>query len=1040
MKKRVSGKRQLFFTSNHFVMIERNLPGITARIGARPSFRKTLALLFSVFCFPLLMYASHFRYGSISWINSSGNTVVFKISEAWRGDAFGAFPSVGQVINIGGDGIFNYGDGTTGQIILTVTSVNLSENWFYGEATLTKTYAAPGTYTAFSATCCRIGGLQNNSGGNFRIQSTVNVGSGNSSPVSSIVPIVDVPANNAAAAFTIPASDPNGSTLSFALSTSVEAGNPFAQPLGLSVNGATGQVTFNTVGTVVGQLYTTQVKISDGVAIVPVDFIIRISGTTGTPPFFDYPPTPANGSVLNVAPGTPLNFTVSARDNDAGNTVTLSVAGAPVGSVFTPLLPASGNPVSSSFSWTPTMANLGNFVLNFNAQDNTLQSASTSLTIVVALPNVYYSKAAGDLHNVLTWGVNPDGSGANPTDFGSGKTFQLANRPGIYTMTADWTVAGTVNIPAASELRISGFTFSIASLAGVGTISGSSTSNLVVTGTGGGNIDLRFTSTARQLNNFTVNRSGSLAAATLLTQLDVLNVLTLTSGTLNTGGLLTLKSSATNTARVAPVMAGAGISGAVTVERYIPARRAWRMLSAPTSGAQTILQGWQEGAAPNTDPNPGYGTHITGGPVFGAPANGFDQNPGAQSSIKYHNGTSWLALPNTNATTVGTIPYMLFVRGHRSIPIGLNTVPADITTLRTMGNLNVGDQMYAVGSANFTAIPNPFASPINFATITRSNVPDNFYVWDPKMGSVGAYVNVSFNGVSYDVTPASVSPMSQYIQSGQAFLVQSTGAAGSVTIKESDKVATAAQDVFRRSTTAQGINITLKASGDDNEMQVLDEVYVSFNNRFAAAIDAFDALKPANIEENLAVISHDKELMVERRPLVTDKEAIQLSLTNVTQRTYQFEFNAQRMAETGLYAVLEDRYTGATTVIDLQNTTQVSFTVSSDVASASATRFALRFSKEKPIQNAITGAEGIRVYPNPVSGRELQLSFNNVSEGVYRINMINALGQLVYTTQIRHNGGTVLQKLSMRQPLSKGVYQLQIDGNNKRQTLKIVSE
>jgi hypothetical protein len=84
---------------------------------------------------------------------------------------------------------------------------------------------------------------------------------------------------------------------------------------------------------------------------------------------------------------------------------------------------------------------------------------------------------------------------------------------------------------------------------------------------------------------------------------------------LNTGGFLTLRSNITRTAQVAqgPV-AGNYISGNVTVERFIPqlGKRAWRMLSIPTTGSQTIKQSWQEGQAPMVVGTPGYGTLLTG--------------------------------------------------------------------------------------------------------------------------------------------------------------------------------------------------------------------------------------------------------------------------------------------------------------------------------------------------------------------------------------------------------------------------------------------
>jgi hypothetical protein len=342
--------------------------------------KRLFTLAFGLVLMPLIVWATHFQYGSISWTKTTGNTVVFKVSQAWRLSEFGN-PAIGATVNTG---TFDFGDATfPASITLTVTSYNAEEDWFYGEATLTHTYGSPGIYTAFANNCCRINTLENNGDGNWRNQTTVYVFNGMSSPVSTITPIVDVPVNNAAYMFTIPAVDPDGNRMFFRFSNPEEAGPGFVQPDGLSINGSTGQMTFNTVGKSIGELYSTQVMITDGRAEVPLDFIIRISGVVGTPPFFVYPPTPPDGTVFTVNAGQTSSFTLQAADNDAGNNVTLSVAGAPVGFTFTPRLPTRDNPVSSVFSWTTTPANIGSYVLSFNAQDNTLQSASTSVTINV---------------------------------------------------------------------------------------------------------------------------------------------------------------------------------------------------------------------------------------------------------------------------------------------------------------------------------------------------------------------------------------------------------------------------------------------------------------------------------------------------------------------------------------------------------------------------------------------------------------------------------------------------------------------------------
>ena len=674
---------------------------------------------------------------------------------------------------------------------------------------------------------------------------------------------------------------------------------------------------------------------------------------------------------------------------------------------------------------------------------------------MVTCPSVYYSKPSGDLHNTLTWGLYIDGSGANPPDFGAGKTFMLANRMANYTMTADWSVGGILNVPSGGQLQINGSTLAVADLTGAGSLSGTTTSNLIVNQpiTSGGTA-LNFTAGSNSLNNLGI---ASAATTTVSSALNIYGVLTAQSGTLNTGNLLTLKSTAMNTARVAPVTGS--ITGSVIVERYIPARRAWRIMSAPVSGTQTVNAAWQEGATTssmNANPNPGYGTHIT----EGSAASGFDHNPLiAMTSIKKYVSASdtWMPLANTNATSVNSDAYLLFVRGERGLSLGLNTVPATSTTLRASGPLKSGDQTFPVSASGFTAIPNPFASPINFATLTRTNVQNNFYLWDPKMGGedgVGAYVLLSYNGISYDVIPAAVSPESQYIQSGQGFLVHSTGAAGSLVIKESDKSATAATDVFRVSgstatgnrtpfnvpvsSNTTGLRINLQSINADNTTSVLDEVLSAYGSNFSDKVDQLDAQKIPNVEENLAIIRDNQKLMADRSAALEEKDIIQLQLWNTSAaKKYLLEFNPANLSGAVSTAYLEDHYLKTSTPVSLNKVSQLFFTVNADAASSAANRFTITFTAASDAP-AVNNRNGIITYPNPVSGKTIQLLFNNQPQGTYNAELVNSLGQIVYKTQINHGGGSVIQKLQLSNKPAPGVYMMNITNQSARNTIKIV--
>ncbi|MGN6567148.1 MAG: T9SS type A sorting domain-containing protein, partial [Flavipsychrobacter sp.] len=585
---------------------------------------------------------------------------------------------------------------------------------------------------------------------------------------------------------------------------------------------------------------------------------------------------------------------------------------------------------------------------------------------------------------------------------------------------------------------------------------------------------LHFTSGANDLKNLTLRDNNTYPFSpvgdynALFTPLNLYGMLNIESGTLNTNDRLTLKSTAATTAIVAN--AAGTITGMVTIERYIPPRRAWRMINAPLTGTQTINGAWQEGAttaSPNPNPNPGYGTHITGGAVFGSLANGFDQHPGSNTSIQYYNSVAnnWLAVPNTNSTTVGNTPFMLFIRGDRGLALDGPDLPPNSTTLRAQGNLLTGTQTYSVSASGFTAIPNPYQSPVNFATLTKTNVQNSFYLWDPKMGGtygVGAYVTVSWNGTSYDVTPASVSPESQYIQPWQSFMVRSTGSAGSITFKESDKVSTPVNNVYRtvgngnnplssisagnaltlrEAPAGQSLRINLQTISEDNTPALLDEVLTTYGTAYSNRVDALDAIKMMNLGENLAISHQGQNLAIERRHDLSGNDTIQLQLSNTAQRSYLLQFTPLNLSPARYSAYLEDSYRQTLTPIDLNGSSQLSFTINEEAASQSPNRFRvlLLLGKSQFDVLANSGQSTIMAYPNPLSGSTLRLQLVNQPKGTYRVALINSAGQVVYNSQLEHEGGSAIKLLRLSRKLAGGVYQLQVVHGQERTHVTIMA-
>ena len=338
-----------------------------------------MALAVPLLCASMMAQATHFRYGSLTYQTTGGNgnrDVQFKISLGFR-EAFYGTLTIGQPVLVGS---LDFGDGNFEDINLIVTSK--SGDYFYGDYTsTTHTYATAGTYTANYTGGNRISTLVNNADASWYVSTPVVAGNANDSPVSSLQPIINLPAGQAAPSYFVPGADPNNNTLTFTAATAADLGGiGFVNAPGLVVNPTTGQVTFPTVGKNTGDLYNAVVKISDGSTSIIVDHIIQLVTQVSAPPVFVYPPTPTNGFVYTVNAGQLVSFTVRASDPDAGDVVTLSAVGLPAGSTFAP---TPGNPAQGVFSFTPTAANSGSNVVNFAAQDNAGNQVTTSVTIQV---------------------------------------------------------------------------------------------------------------------------------------------------------------------------------------------------------------------------------------------------------------------------------------------------------------------------------------------------------------------------------------------------------------------------------------------------------------------------------------------------------------------------------------------------------------------------------------------------------------------------------------------------------------------------------
>jgi hypothetical protein len=653
-----------------------------------------------------------------------------------------------------------------------------------------------------------------------------------------------------------------------------------------------------------------------------------------------------------------LNTTITAQPLPAtqtiatGNTVTLSVTATnATGYQWKKNGTNISGATSSTLTLSPlTSANSGTFTVQaINSASSGCASILSSAAVVVP-DSILYSK--NTILNVpANWTINSDGSsGSAPVDFTRTEhTFIVRTNA---STTGDLTIAGTLDVKNAVTTITAGTTLTAGMIirsGTTGTLAGSSTSNLTVgSATVTGTSQLYFSAGNQLLKNLTIATGGTV---TLNTGLGIAGsstpgVLTVnSSSTFNTSDSLTLISDAGGTASVG---SSAGtINGKATVQRYIPARRAWRLMTAPITSSPTIYNSWQNGGVYAA----GVGTYVSGT----ATGNGLDRdyNP---SLFTYNSSTQkFVIVNNTNVSlsagsngSADNTGYFIFVRGDRSAS---NFTPpnSNITTLSSTGKLQTGTQTFTASSVagNFTFIGNPYASPIDFNNVTRSNLIKRFYAWDPALNTVGGFVVLDdLDGDGVFTSSVGSSPIGKDIQSSQAFFVQTmANGAASLTINESSKSSVNNNLVFRPD---DGITETFRSNlfllNADNTTVLADGNVAQYNDSYSAAVDMQDGVKFSNIDENFALLRDNIKLSIERRPLIVNNDTLFLNLTNTTQRNYQFQFIPTAMNQPGLTGYLKDSYTGDSTLLNMNGNTAVNFSIGADSVSANPNRFMIVFS------------------------------------------------------------------------------------------------
>lgn len=554
-----------------------------------------------------------------------------------------------------------------------------------------------------------------------------------------------------------------------------------------------------------------------------------------------------------------------------------------------------------------------------------------------------------------------------------------------------------------------------------------------------------------------------------LTVTDILDAQT--SGTVNTGGCITLKSDATNTARIPNLTQNPTITGNVTVERYIQNldnennsnNRTWQLLTAPLKGSSTntVFENWQENGT--RDENAQYGVEIWG-PVDNQANNGLKFITNSSYNLRSYQNVSgvwkFVNVENTKTEPLFTSTinkgFLLFATAPYDWegmiqPDNLPDYSKRELTLRATGNLITGNVVYnsvpSVGNG-YALIGNPYASPINIESILddsdNSTLSRKIWVIDPSIGNFGAY-NIWNDGVWSNLTGGYNNSRVE-LQSGQAFFVQASTGTGSLTIKESHKGTDVnSADIFNRTAKAKDDLVRINLYAEDaasSTWKNRDACVARFYNGANNLIDTKDVQKFANPSENISFVYGSANYTVDHRAPIVNGDILNLRISStVANASYKLRIYTEDFVNYNGTAYLEDLFTNTKTTVALDGSVvDYPFTVTT-APTSTGNRFRIVFAEKVLGVNKVDENRGVTVFPNPTNGEGVSVNLGILSNTNYNYRLVNVLGQTIQEgTFIKENDNQDLY-ITFNKKMTKGWYALEIsDANNKAITKPIIIE
>jgi hypothetical protein len=609
--------------------------------------------------------------------------------------------------------------------------------------------------------------------------------------------------------------------------------------------------------------------------------------------------------------------------------------------------------------------------------------------------------------------------------------FIPANTSNNLSINTDATVSNVTIYPTATVSIASGINFTIQ-----GNLSNNGTLNAA-------NGQVSFSGSAAQSltgNGFTtqtltLDNSNGLAINTNIDELvTISDILTVSSGTLTTNSKIYLACEmGVKTAQIAEVLGT--ISGNLITEQCYPGRRAFRFITSSVNTSNSIRANWQENATLwDNNPVAGYGTHITGGgPSLIDGTNGFDKSPsGAASMFTFNNTTQeWAGINNTDLNTLSAgIPYRFLLRGSRSTNIQLNSSPTSDTRLRATGTVSKGPitiNTLSNVADGYSFVGNPFHAQVDMGVVlgASTNLTNFIYIWDPNLGTRGAYVNIN---TSTDASSNGSSDANRFLQPYQAIFVQTIAdGAATLTFNENNKTVNETQtDIFRLNN-SENTFLTIQLfteTAHANNLNSNDGLRIDFNENENNDVDFNDAKKVSNPDENFSILKGEHKLSLENRSFPNDNEIIPLHISNYKTTNYVFKLNPENLTELNTY--LNDKFTNEVVLLNPNESNFYNFSIdNANESSSNSERFEIIF-ENIPLSNEIIENTYFSLFPNPASN-QIFINTNGNFETA-NVSIYNTIGQRVFNINKSFTQNNQIQIDNLN--LQKGMYIVKVKTNN----------